>query len=196
MSKLLLTIAAAFLFTSTMAQAEVKTFNFTFSGAASPEIINSAAATGFISFDTDTFVAYGNYLGFDQVIDFGVTVSGTDNNNGVFNKSSFRDIKLVSTGPLDLSRELIGQALPDGTFGYGERNQLNHGFWMTSDNTITAADGYNMVSWDAPIHKLLTLTSFAPQSTAPVPEADTSAMLLMGAGVMGFIARRRKNTKA
>ena len=30
----------------------------------------------------------------------------------------------------------------------------------------------------------------------PVPEADTSAMLLMGAGVMGFIARRRKNTQA
>jgi len=30
----------------------------------------------------------------------------------------------------------------------------------------------------------------------PVPEPDTSAMLLMGAGVMGFIARRRKNTQA
>ena len=29
-------------------------------------------------------------------------------------------------------------------------------------------------------------------SLAAVPEADTSAMLLMGAGVMGFIARRRK----
>jgi hypothetical protein len=33
-------------------------------------------------------------------------------------------------------------------------------------------------------------------SSAPVPEADTSAMLLMGAGVMGFMARRRKNTQA
>jgi hypothetical protein len=29
--------------------------------------------------------------------------------------------------------------------------------------------------------------------TAPIPEADTSTMLLMGAGIMGFIARRRKN---
>jgi hypothetical protein len=29
-------------------------------------------------------------------------------------------------------------------------------------------------------------------SVTPVPEADSSAMLLMGAGVMGFIARRRK----
>jgi probable HAF family extracellular repeat protein len=31
---------------------------------------------------------------------------------------------------------------------------------------------------------------------APVPEADTSAMLLMGAGLMGFMARRRKQVAA
>ena len=30
----------------------------------------------------------------------------------------------------------------------------------------------------------------------PVPEPDTSAMLLMSTGVMGFMARRRKNTQA
>jgi hypothetical protein len=29
--------------------------------------------------------------------------------------------------------------------------------------------------------------------TAAVPEADTSAMMLMGIGLMGFVARRRKN---
>ena len=33
-------------------------------------------------------------------------------------------------------------------------------------------------------------------ATAAVPEADTSAMLLMGAGVMGFMARRRKQVAA
>jgi hypothetical protein len=33
-------------------------------------------------------------------------------------------------------------------------------------------------------------------NTSPVPEADTSAMLLMGAGVMGFMARRRKQVTA
>jgi hypothetical protein len=38
--------------------------------------------------------------------------------------------------------------------------------------------------------------AFLLQSVAAVPEADTSAMLLMGAGVMGFMARRRKNTQA
>jgi len=30
--------------------------------------------------------------------------------------------------------------------------------------------------------------------TTPVPEADTSAMMLAGIGLMGFIARRRKNS--
>ena len=34
---------------------------------------------------------------------------------------------------------------------------------------------------------------FSLYSITPVPEADTSAMLLMGAGVMGFMSRRRKH---
>ena len=38
--------------------------------------------------------------------------------------------------------------------------------------------------------------AFLLQSVAAVPEADTSAMLLMGAGVMGFMARRRKQVAA
>lgn len=38
--------------------------------------------------------------------------------------------------------------------------------------------------------------SVAAPTIAPVPEADTSAMLLTGLSVVGFMARRRKNTKA
>ncbi len=39
--------------------------------------------------------------------------------------------------------------------------------------------------------------SDAPASiAAPFPEADTSAMLLTGLGVIGFMARRHKNTQA
>ena len=47
-------------------------------------------------------------------------------------------------------------------------------------------------------NSLLGITSqaFLLQSVNPVPEADTSAMLLMGAGVMGFMARRRKQVAA
>jgi probable HAF family extracellular repeat protein len=36
---------------------------------------------------------------------------------------------------------------------------------------------------------------FLLQSVAAVPEADTSAMLLLGASVMGFMVRRRQNTQ-
>jgi len=42
-----------------------------------------------------------------------------------------------------------------------------------------------------------TLTGISGAYTlSPVPEADTSAMLLMGAGLMGFMARRRKQAAA
>jgi hypothetical protein len=46
-------------------------------------------------------------------------------------------------------------------------------------------------------YKLMQLTSFAPASvTTAVPEADTSAMLLIGLGVMGCVMQRRKNTQS
>jgi hypothetical protein len=53
---------------------------------------------------------------------------------------------------------------------------------------------YDTFEWD-PIGR----TSVSLRITGnvnPVPEADTSAMLLMGAGLMGFMVRRRKNTQA
>ena len=198
MNKLLLAISATFLLNSAMAQAAVETFNFTFSGAASPETINSGIATGFISFDTDSFVSRNYSFGIDNVIDFGVTVSGTDNFNGFFDKSSFRGIVFQSPVPLDLSREFVGQTSPSGTFGVGERNSAAHGFMLlaNNNNTASALDGYLMVAWDEPDYKLMQLTSFAPASVAAVPEADTSAMLLTGLGVVGLMVRRRKNTQA
>ena len=39
-------------------------------------------------------------------------------------------------------------------------------------------------------------SAFLLQSVSPVPEPDSSAMLLTGLVVMGFIARRRRNTQA
>ena len=55
--------------------------------------------------------------------------------------------------------------------------------------------GFNSpLGQDSPTIRASDIVSYAFINTAPVPEADTSAMLLMGAGVMGFMARRRKNT--
>jgi hypothetical protein len=38
--------------------------------------------------------------------------------------------------------------------------------------------------------------SYSTTATAPIPEADTSAMMLVGLGLMGFIARRRNRNQA
>ena len=56
-------------------------------------------------------------------------------------------------------------------------NNYNHSVISYAIDRTVATDGYVF-------------------ATAAVPEADTSAMLLMGAGVMGFMARRRKQTAA
>lgn len=82
-----------------------------------------------------------------------------------------------------------------------------NGMWGT---LFTTAQGYNLGdsgSWKvtqqnptySALQAFVPLTINALQSgetVAAVPEADTSAMLLMGAGVMGFIARRRKQAAA
>jgi hypothetical protein len=71
----------------------------------------------------------------------------------------------------------------------GDRGPANNGILCCPNNLVTFSS-YNLVN----------AFSISENSTstwtrvAAVPEADTSAMLLMGAGVMGFIARRRKQT--
>ena len=60
--------------------------------------------------------------------------------------------------------------------------------WDINDEGSIIGFGYNMES--------NTARSFLLQSVRPVPEADTSAMLLVGLGMIGFMARRRKNTQA
>ncbi|CAN4272784.1 PEP-CTERM protein-sorting domain containing protein [Methylophilaceae bacterium] len=76
-----------------------------------------------------------------------------------------------------------------------EQNQVDYGF-MLSEATPRSNDGYLLYAPDNP-YKLMQLTSFTPASvTTAVPEADTSAMLLIGLGVMGFVVHRRKNTQS
>jgi len=64
------------------------------------------------------------------------------------------------------------------------------GVFSGATGTGTFSGEHNILSWTG------NLTSQSFITTAAVPEADTSAMLLMGAGVMGFIARRRKQVAA
>jgi hypothetical protein len=185
--KIFLAVTAAFLLNSTMAQAEVKTFNFTYSGA---KYSNSAIATGFITLDTDFITSEPQIdLPVNQIVDLGMTVTNSDSGNGVFTKSDFSKIWIHSSGPLDFSRELVGQTLEYGNqFGISMAGSFV--LWRSNSSAPTASY-YNEMTTSA--GEKMNLISM---SVAAVPEADTSAMLLMGVGVMGFIARRRKNTQA
>jgi hypothetical protein len=86
----------------------------------------------------------------------------------------------------------------NNTFTQLSTNIINRGIQSGSVLiSITANDifGWYINSSDSQFgNATLTVTNYS--STAPVPELDTSAMLLMGAGVMGFIARRRKQVVA
>jgi hypothetical protein len=186
-----------------MAQAEVKTFNFTWSGAS---FGNFASATGFITLDTDLIQqstpsgSYPTPITMSQIVNLSMTVSGASIGNGNFTKSDFDNVWFNSPSTLDFSRELVGQALSDGgVFATGTGN----GFLVNTDpnkfnefaNYAPTSTYWNQIQTQrgqgGDTMKLISMTS-----VAAVPEADTSAMLLMGAGVMGFIARRRKQAAA
>jgi len=67
--------------------------------------------------------------------------------------------------------------------------------WILTSAIATNADGSSIIG--NATNSLLGINSKGfLLSVAAVPEADTSAMLLMGAGVMGFMARRRKQVAA
>ncbi len=185
--KIFLAVTAAFLLNSTMAQAEVKTFNFTYSGQSWG---NSAIATGFITLDTDFITSEPQKdLPVNQIVDLGMTVTNSGSGNGVFTKSDFSKIWIHSISPLDFSRELVGQALEYGN-QFGISNSAgNFVLWGSNSSAPTPSYWNQMRTSNGNDMNLTSLT-------AAVPEADTSAMLLMGAGVMGFIARRRRNAQA
>ena len=69
----------------------------------------------------------------------------------------------------------------------GDRGPSDNGTPKNDTNLLTFVN-YNTIEISRFAQSDFTLTRIAP-----VPEADTSAMLLMGAGVMGFMARRRKH---
>lgn len=68
------------------------------------------------------------------------------------------------------------------------------GAWLGIVNAGTYAIGYSLGVWDGP-NTTQDLAMFSKVVT-PVPEPETYAMLIAGLGLMGFIARRRRQAKA
>jgi hypothetical protein len=63
------------------------------------------------------------------------------------------------------------------------------GTGILNTTTYLQADGVTASFWNLSTTGVL---SYSTASAAPIPEADTSAMILMGLGLMGLIARRRR----
>ena len=125
MFRSLITGLSALLAVTTPVAASLSTYHFTFSGSAYDGLPNAAVATGSITFDLDLLTNPGRNL-YDPTDslqgDYGtptpdlvtaltVRVTGSTNGNGTFTLNDF-DAVLFDTSllPLDLTRELVGQA--------------------------------------------------------------------------------------
>lgn len=171
--------------TLTSVSAHAATFLFTYSGAA---LGNGATAVG--SFDIDdsalqTINAGGPSFGFPPNLT--MTITGANGGNGVFTSQNFVTMLFQIPSPLDLSKDLVGQQLADGTVFGSTGGQFNffgispHAPLGLSRFTLTANNGFG---------PKMALTSLV--AITPVPEPATWAMLILGLGVVGFALRRSR----
>jgi len=140
------------------------------------------------------------------------TVSANANNTVTYNGFNYllnlqtmtyegNEAQIQSTpwwGNQSLAIALAGLYKPSG---YPQFTDLHFAYALnTNPNSVNSEAAMNWPSgWarsTSTIPKGLLNDFMFATSVTPVPEADTSAMLLMGAGLMGFIVRRRKNTQA
>lgn len=98
-------------------------------------------------------------------------------------------------GNFTITRILTDNTLSYASYVYEASTQYTSGTGLFSGATGTGTleIDYTPTNYVMQVNKLYATIS---TPVAAIPEADTSAMLLMGAGIMGFIARRRKNTNA
>lgn len=88
---------------------------------------------------------------------------------------------------------LVTDSWPGGyTYNYGPTETVNSGF-VAGLNTI---DFYIEGNGVTDGFALRTVSFVADTVTAPVPEPETYAMMLAGLGLLGFMARRRKQQAA
>ena len=177
------TIAASFI-TSSVALADFVTFDMVWEGING----SNASATGSLTIDTSSFdIAAGasNAFTFGSLnspfVDFTITIVGAQLHNGTYSMAN-DDFELgiwESTGPLDLSADLIGQANFDG-FNY----------WSTDYFNIPSNAQQNILS-TAPrssANDQLVMTSMMAQvSVVPLPPAAWAGLGLLG--VMGITRR-------
>lgn len=171
---------ALFAFEATAAS---RTMNINWSGVS---FGNTASATGHITFDDTQF---GNW---SAVTDFGVNITGASSGNGSFGRSDFSSMYFWSPSPLDFTKELVGQALTNGS------NFGNTGGGIGGDFNIFAGlagaptgTWYFTLTTNGGSGDRMLVTSMSP-SAVPVP----AAVWLFGTGIASLLGMtKRKQLK-
>lgn len=178
------------------AVADVVTFDIQASGSS---FGNQATATGFITVDTTVLPVIGvqpvQVPLSPAVSNLGLTITGAAaGGNGTFGLSDFDSLYFWAPSALDLGQQLIGQILSNGCIygtsggACGEGNGGDFNLFRANGAApngtfyfqLTTASGDNLL-----------ITSLAPQAAVPEP----ATAILVGLGLLGFAASRRKAAK-
>ena len=157
-----------------------------------PQVLDLTNGSGFFG---DTLAMNNNGAMFADHFTFSVTGTTSSNFDAIVSSIS----RTADTG-LDISGlSLYRVGGGTGTGGTGmdtlisSGTQVNKGamdVWSVSSSNLSAGDYYLLVSGNMVSN---TAASFGGAvMLAPVPEPETYGMMLAGLGVLGFLARRRK----
>lgn len=156
----------------------------------------SNGATAVFTIESDCFPALSSTLGVGTTNgDAGVPSAGiysltmtlfdAGGVRGIYGMKDFDELIFSSPARLDMSREMVGQALSTGgTFG------LRGGF--NGDFNLFSSAGSPSAPNGSEEFVLITRVGFMQlTSLAPIPEPASYAMLLAGLGLLAYAARRR-----
>ena len=156
-------------------------------GAVSPTSINNFYWKQAALFDN------GQVIALDNITNALGAQANTINNKGQIVGTSF----LYSTPSPATNRATLWDATTKSATdlnSYLDASLVSSGWLLNNASDINDSGTIVGVASNAALG--IGQMGFMLTAVAAVPEADTSAMLLMGAGVMGFMARRRKQAAA
>jgi len=155
---------------STVFPAQAAIQNYSFSGAVDSGFYNGSLISGSFSFDDATIDASG--LDITGLLSFDMNFLNTSYN--IASVTGTPDVSYQDGSFLGLSLN-VDSVVPNVNFTFVPGSSDISDAFIAYDTTLGFSGGGNVIY------------------TAAVPEADSYAMFLAGLGLMGILARRRKN---